>query len=96
MRNKVVKLIRDSKHAFFSQVSENVWNPQKFWNVMKSLMSTSSNSLPDLSLADGSAVTKTEKAKALNEYFCKCFNKLVPPLAHAILLKRLNLPTFQS
>ena len=85
MRNKVVKLIRDSKHAFFSQVSENVRNPQKFWHVMKSLMSTSNNSLPDLSLADGSAVTKTdlEKAQALNEYFCKCFNKLVPPLAHS-------------
>ena len=48
-------------------------------------MSTSSISLPDLSLADGSAVTKTdlEKAEALNEYFCKCFNKLVPPLAHS-------------
>ena len=79
------KKMRDSKHAFFSQVSENVRNPQKFWHVMKSLMSTSNNSLPDLSLADGSAVTKTdlEKAEALNEYFCKCFNKLVPPLAHS-------------
>ena len=85
MRNKVVKLITDSKHALFSQVSENVRNPQKFWHVMKSLMSTSSNSLPNLSLADGSAVTKTdlEKAEALNEYFCKCFNKLVPPFAHS-------------
>ena len=38
MRNKVVKRSRDSKHAFFSQVSENVRNPQKFWHVMKSLI----------------------------------------------------------
>ena len=33
MRNKVVKLIRDSKHVFFSQVLENVRNLQKFWNL---------------------------------------------------------------
>ena len=92
MRNKVVKLITDSKHAFFSQVSENVRNPQKFWHVMKSLMSTSCNSLPNLSLADGSAVTKTdlEKAEALNEYVCKCFNKLVPPLACSNLTLKQN------
>ena len=91
MRNNVVRLIRESKSAFFSQVSESVRDPQKFWHIMKSLMSTSSNCLPDMSLAAGSAVIKTdfEKAEALNEYFCKCFNTLVPPLAHSTLKENL-------
>ena len=77
----MVKLIRDSKYAFFSHASGSVQDPQKFWHIMKSLKSTSTNSLPDLSLVNGSVVATAdhEKAEALNQYFCECFNTVIPP-----------------
>ena len=82
MRNRVVKLIRSSKLAFFRNLSNGADDPQKFWKIVNSLKNVS-NHIPTLKYNNTMISEDAEKAEVLNTFFSECFNKSDPPLQYS-------------
>ena len=79
LRNKVVSLLRQAKKKFFEKL--NSADQKVFWKTVKMLNNTTS-SIPTLTTQSGvQAVSSSDKASTLNEYFFSCFNTCLPPLS---------------
>ena len=79
LRNKVVSLLRQAKKKFFEKL--NSADQKVFWKTVKMLNNTTS-SFPTLTTQSGvQAVSSSNKASTLNEYFFSCFNTCLPPLS---------------
>ena len=79
LRNKVVSLLRQAKNKFSENL--NSADQKVFWKTVKMLNNTTS-SIPTLTTQSGvKAVSSSDKASILNEYFFSCFNTCLPPLS---------------
>jgi len=78
-RNKLVSDLRRAKKSHMEKLSNLSSNAKKFLSAVKKL-STSSPSIPTLSLDGSVASSESEKATVLNQFFSSCLNRSVPPL----------------
>ena len=78
-RNKLVSDLCRAKKSHMEKVTSLSSNAKKFWSAVKKL-SSSSPSVPTLSLNGSVAVSENEKATMLNQFFSSCFNRSDPPL----------------
>ena len=78
LRNKVVRMLRDSKTSYFENL--NTSNNKQFWRAVKYL-NRQQSTIPVLNYQDTVAESNLQKATTLNEFFATCFNKDVPPLS---------------
>jgi len=77
--NKLVSDLRRAKKSHMEKLSNLSSNAKKFWSAVKKL-STSSPSIPTLTLDGSVASSESEKATMLNQFFSSCLNRSVPPL----------------
>ena len=71
-RNACVKLLRDSKKEYFSNLNtKNVTDNRKFWKSVKTCFSDKSNSFENITLVENGEVVSNDKevAKIFSEYF---------------------------
>ena len=78
-RNLCVTLLRKRKRQYYQNLSvENVFNNEKFWKVVKPILSNKIMSSENITLVEGIKILKNDKetAKILNNFFSTIFQNL--------------------
>ena len=81
-RNLCVTLLRKGKREYYQNLSvENVCDNEKFWKVVKTLLSNKIMSSEKITLVEGTKISKNDKetAKVFNNFFSIIIQNLKIP-----------------
>ena len=86
-RNKVVHMVKRGKRDYLNNLKSA--SCKDFWKAVKNLNGRQC-SIPTLNHSGATAISDSENATVLNNFFSSCFNQSIPPISPSSGSERLN------